>query len=145
MFLRSAPRVKDGKTHRCFSAVENRRLRSGAVAQRTVLYLGEINDSQQAAWRKSLEVFDETGGCYTTMSLFPDDRELPAEAIGSVQVKLSQMELRRQRGAVRASRGVNCRLRAKLTHYRAEISLDLKPYLGVRRPWSFCQPREGER
>lgn len=97
MFLRSTPRVKDGKTHRYFSVVENRRLRSGAVAQRTVLYLGEINDSQQAAWRKSLEVFDETGGCYTTMSLFPDDRELPAEAIDSVQVKLSQMELRRPR------------------------------------------------
>jgi hypothetical protein len=27
--------------------------------QRTVLYLGEINDQQQAAWRKTLSVFDE--------------------------------------------------------------------------------------
>jgi hypothetical protein len=97
MFLRSTPRVKDGKTHRYFSVVENRRLRSGAVVQRTVLYLGEINDSQQTAWRKTLEVFDEAGGHYRTMSLFPDDRELPVEAIDSVQVRLSQMELRRPR------------------------------------------------
>jgi hypothetical protein len=52
MYLRSTPRVKDGKTHRYFSIVESRRLRSGKVAQRQVLYLGEINDSQQAAWRK---------------------------------------------------------------------------------------------
>ena len=43
--------------------------------QRTVLYLGEINDQQQAAWRKSLEVFDEDEQDYRTMSLFPDDRE----------------------------------------------------------------------
>jgi hypothetical protein len=27
--------------------------------QRTVLYLGEINDQQQVAWRKTLSVFDE--------------------------------------------------------------------------------------
>ena len=41
------------------SVVENRRLTTGKTAQRQVLYLGEINDSQQAAWRKTLEVFDE--------------------------------------------------------------------------------------
>jgi len=48
MFPLSTPRVKDGKTHRYFSVVENRRLRSGAVVQRAVLYRGEINNSQQA-------------------------------------------------------------------------------------------------
>ncbi|MCX6619241.1 MAG: IS1634 family transposase, partial [Acidobacteria bacterium] len=97
MYLRSTPRVKDGKTHRYFSIVESRRRRSGNVAQRQVLYLGEINDSQQAVWRKTLEVFDEAGRCFTTMSLFPDDREVPVEALDSVQVKLSQMQLRRPR------------------------------------------------
>jgi hypothetical protein len=51
MFLRSTNRRKDGKDHRYFSAVENRRLPGGKTAQRTVLYLGEINDRQQAAWR----------------------------------------------------------------------------------------------
>lgn len=59
MFLRSTSRKKDGKHHRYFSIVENRRLSSGKTAQRTVLYLGEINDQQEAAGRKSLDVFDE--------------------------------------------------------------------------------------
>jgi hypothetical protein len=97
MFLRSTNRHKDGKDHRYFSIVENRRLPGGKTAQRTVLYLGEINDRQQAAWRKTLEVFDEAEQRFTTMSLFPDDRELPADAIDSMQVRLSGLELRRPR------------------------------------------------
>ena len=60
MHLKTHRRNKDGKEHRYFSVVENRRLRTGKIAQRRVLYLGEINDSQQAAWRKTLEVFDES-------------------------------------------------------------------------------------
>jgi len=97
MFLRSTNRNKDGKDHRYFSIVENRRVPGGKTVQRTVLYLGEINDQQQAAWRKTLQVFDEEEQSYTTMSLFPDDRELPAEALNSVQVRLSGLELRRPR------------------------------------------------
>src|SRR6266496_3731245 len=97
MFLRSTPRKKDGKIHRYFSVVENRRLPGSRTVQRTVLYLGEINDQQQSAWRKSLEVFDEDQQDYRTMSLFPDDREVPADALDSVQVKLSGLELRRPR------------------------------------------------
>lgn len=97
MFLRAIRRNKDGKEHRYFSVVENRRVNGGLVVQRQVLYLGEINDSQQAAWRKTLEVFDEAEQRYATLSLFPDDREVPAEAIDSIQVKLSEMELRRPR------------------------------------------------
>lgn len=97
MFLRSTNRRKDGKDHRYFSIVENHRLSGGKTVQRTVLYLGEINDQQQAAWRKTLDVFVEGEQCYTTMSLFPDDRQLPADALDSVQVKLSGLELRRPR------------------------------------------------
>jgi transposase len=97
MFLRSTNRKKDGKDHRYFSVVENRRLPGGKTAQRTVLYLGEINDQQQAAWRKTLDVFDEAEQRYTTMSLFPDDREIPADALDSAQIKLSGLELRRPR------------------------------------------------
>ncbi len=67
------------------------------MAQRTVLYLGEINDGQEAAWRNSLEVFDENRQAYSTLSLFPEDREIPATALPSLQVKLSEMELRRPR------------------------------------------------
>ena len=97
MFLRSHRRKKDGKEHRYFSIEESRRLQSGRVVQRRVLYLGEINDSQQAAWRKTLEVFDEQKQNYTTVSLFPEDRPVPAAAVDSVQVKLSEMKLRRAR------------------------------------------------
>lgn len=35
----------------------SRRLGSGKVAQWQVFYLGEINDSQQAAWTKSFAVY----------------------------------------------------------------------------------------
>jgi transposase len=97
MFLRSTNRKKDGKDHRYFSIVENRRVPDGRTVQRTVLYLGEINDQQQAAWRKTLEVFDEQEQRYTSLSLFPDDREVPADALDSLQVKLSGLELRRPR------------------------------------------------
>jgi hypothetical protein len=97
MFLRAKVRNKDGKPHRYFSVVENRRVGRQRMAQRTVLYLGEINDGQQAAWRKSLEVFDESCQEYCTLSLFPDDREIATEATPSIQVKLSEMELRRPR------------------------------------------------
>jgi hypothetical protein len=97
MFLRSKIRQKDGKQHRYFSVVENRRVGRNKTAQRTVLYLGEINDTQESAWRNTLEVFDESRQQYSMLSLFPEDREIPAEAANPVQVKLSEMELRRPR------------------------------------------------
>jgi len=56
MFLRCHQRKKDGKEHRYYSVEESRRLQSGKVVQRRVLYLGEINDNQQAAWRKTLAI-----------------------------------------------------------------------------------------
>lgn len=97
MFLRAKVRKKDGKQHRYFSVVENRRVGRNKTAQRTVLYLGEINDGQEATWRKTLQVFDESQQQHTTLSLFPEDREIPAESSDSIQVKLSGMELRRPR------------------------------------------------
>lgn len=97
MFLRATVRKKDGKLHRYYSVVENRRLRSGKVAQRTVLYLGEINDAQEAAWRKTLDVFDERAQGPATLSLFPEDRKIPTDAVDAIQVKLSEMQLKRPR------------------------------------------------
>jgi hypothetical protein len=98
MFLRSKVRKKDGKKHRYFMIVENRRVGvNKRTVQRNVLHLGEINSSQEAAWRKTLEVFDETQQQNTNLSLFADDEPVPAAAIDSVQVKVSEMELRRPR------------------------------------------------
>lgn len=96
MFLRRHKRVKDGKAHHYYSVMESRRLQSGRVSQRRVLYLGEINDSQQTAWRKTLDVFDEEKQQYTTLSLFPEARATAVD-LDAVQVKLNQMQLRRAR------------------------------------------------
>jgi hypothetical protein len=71
MFLRVNRRKKNGKLHRYWSVVESRRLASGNPAQRQVLYLGEINDSQEAAWRKTIEVFDEEKNQSCQAWLFP--------------------------------------------------------------------------
>ena len=88
MFLRQNNRRKNGKMHRYFSVVENRRTVTGTT-QRQVLYLGEINDSQQEAWRRTLRVFDEDRRQYCELSLFPDDRPLPPEAVDAISVKLN--------------------------------------------------------
>jgi hypothetical protein len=72
--LRHKIRRKDGKEHRYFSVVENKRVAGGRVVQRDLLYLGEINDSQELAWRKSIEVFEEGAPRPQTLSLFPEDR-----------------------------------------------------------------------
>lgn len=98
MFLRQMIRKKDGKEHRYFSVVENKRVFGGRVVQRHVLYLGEINDTQELAWRRSIEVFDEDAARPRTLSLFPEDRcegLLPDSSI--VRLKLSQVRLRRPR------------------------------------------------
>lgn len=97
MFLRAIQRKKNGKVHRYFSVAENRRVAGGKIVQRQVLHLGEINDSQQDAWRKTLAVFDETRQADADVSLFPEDRPLPPGALNAVQVKLSEMELKRPR------------------------------------------------
>jgi DDE family transposase len=97
MFLRQNNRRKNGKTHRYFSVVENRRTAGGSTTQRQVLYLGEINDSQQQAWRQTLKVFDEDRRQYCELSLFPDDRPLPPGALDAISVRLDQMQLRRPR------------------------------------------------
>ena len=84
MFLRATTRKKDGKVHRYWSLVENRRLPGGRVSQRHVLYLGEINSSQERAWRKSIEVFDERTEQTRSLSLFPEDRFDEAQVDESV-------------------------------------------------------------
>ena len=97
MHLKVHRRRKDGKEHRYFSIVESRRVSRQRVVHRTVVYLGEINDSQQDAWRKTLEVFDEKQQQFATLSLFPDDREIAAEDVDALQVKLGEMQLERPR------------------------------------------------
>jgi transposase len=97
MFLRCHQRKKDGKEHRYWSIVENRRVNGGRVVQRHVLYLGEINDSQLVAWRKSIEVFDEEKKVKRTLSLFPEDRQPEVLDETVVQIRLGELWVERPR------------------------------------------------
>ena len=98
MFLRVSTRKKDGKEHRYFSVVENKRVSAGRVLQRHVLYLGEINSSQELAWRRSIEVLDEGTRAARTLALFPEDRCEGVVADESiVRLRLSQLRLERPR------------------------------------------------
>jgi hypothetical protein len=108
MFLRPNTRKKDGKLHRYWSVVENRRLRAGHTTQRTVLYLGEINDPQPGAWRKSLDALNEATQLTEPIGRFPEDRDLPSDVLNGLPVKLS--ELTRQRPRVFGDCWLACRL-----------------------------------
>ena len=94
MFLRCNRRKKDGKVHEYWNVVENRRLSDGRVAQRQVLYLGEINASQREAWRKTVEVEDE--GQRRQVALFPAG-SMAVDNVDAIGVCLSELRLERPR------------------------------------------------
>jgi hypothetical protein len=132
MFLRATKRKKNGKLHAYFSVVENRRLAAGKVVQRQVLYLGEINGTQEAAWRKSIEIFDEEKNQSTSMSLFPAAEPVPPDALRALQVRLDQMQLCRPRAY--GNYWLGCWLWGQL-----ELDAFWWPRLSVERgevPWS---------
>ena len=100
MFLRKRTRHKNGKTHRYWSVVENRRLPGGKSAQKHLLYLGELNDVQHAGWVQAISALDESypEQSYTQLALFPDDRdELPDLEIPIVKIRLNEMTLNHPR------------------------------------------------
>jgi hypothetical protein len=78
-FLQFHHRFKNGKDHCSWSIAEKVRTRGGWV-QRHLLYLGEINDSQKAAWTKVTEVFDTERDQTRPLALYPADRAVPAHA-----------------------------------------------------------------
>jgi len=96
-FLHCHHRFKNGKDHCYWSIAEKVRTHCGWV-QRHLLYLGEVNDSQRAAWTKVIEVFDTAGQRTRELALYPADRAVPEHAAGyGVQVRLDEFELRRPR------------------------------------------------
>jgi transposase len=97
MFLRCSARKKDGKEHHYWSLVENRRVAEGRVVQRHVLYLGEINDEQQAAWRRSIEIFDQGEKMARTVALVAAERQIEQDDQAIVRIRVDEMELRRPR------------------------------------------------
>ena len=96
MYLKCHRRFKDGKEHRYYSIAEKRRVARGTV-DRHILYLGEINDSQRAAWMKQIEALDDHGQT-RPLALFPDDVVVPSHAAAcGVQVRLGEFRLHRPR------------------------------------------------
>jgi len=130
MFLRYTTRKKNGKEHRYYSLVENRRVASGRVVQRHALYLGEINDSQQEAWRKTIEIFEDGQARPRTVALFPEERIGAVADADIVRIRLSQLSLHHPR------QWGGCWLAAQLWEQ-----------LGLDRFWAECLPpsRKGTR
>jgi hypothetical protein len=97
MFLRANKRFKDGKEHRYWSVVENRRVAGGRSVQKTLLYLGEINDSDRAGWTRAIEAVDERDGT-RQIHLFPEDRTPdPLLEHPTLKLRLDHIELSRPR------------------------------------------------
>jgi transposase len=96
-FLHAHHRFKNGKDHCYWSIVEKVCGPHGQWVQRPILYLGEINDSQKAAWIKTIEVFDADRQAFRQLALFPLQRSVPAHVTDAVQVRLAQFSLRRPR------------------------------------------------
>jgi hypothetical protein len=97
MFLRANKRFKDGKEHRYWSVVENRRVAGGRSVQKTLLDLGEINDSDRAAWTGAIEAVDEREQT-RQIHLFPEDRTPdPRLEHPTLQLRLAHIELARPR------------------------------------------------
>ena len=97
MFLRCTTRKKNGKEHRYWNLVENRRVAGSQVVQRQVLYLGEINNSQQEVWRKSIEVFEDGRSAPRTVALFAEDQRAPVDDEQVIQVRLKDLTVRNAR------------------------------------------------
>ena len=95
VFLRLNHRQKDGKDHTYWSLVETERTPDGP-RQRTLCYLGELNDSTQARWLKAIEVFNEQGE-RRQLKLFPSDVEPPENDPDVVRVRVSQVRFERVR------------------------------------------------
>jgi len=98
MFLRLNHRKKDGKGHTYWSLVESVRTPAGP-RQRTLCHLGELNDSDQARWLKTVEVFNERGEAQQ-LKLFPSHVEPPADPeVARVLIDRVRLERTRQFGA----------------------------------------------
>ena len=67
------------------------------MVQRHVLYLGEINDAQRAAWCKTIDVLEGSGGDTRQIAIFPEDRPAPPLDCAVIQVRLDQLRLERPR------------------------------------------------
>ena len=95
MFLRQHGRNKDGKDHTYWSLVETVRTPDGP-RQKTICYLGELNNSAQARWLKTVEVFNDQGDAQQ-LKLFPSHVAPPEDDPQVARVLLNKVRLERTR------------------------------------------------
>ena len=96
-FLHCHHRFKNGKDHCYWGVAEKVRTAAGKWVQRPILYLGEIIDSQKAAWTKTVEVFDTATQQSAQLALYPAEQAIPAHVASGVRVRLDQFTLHRPR------------------------------------------------
>jgi transposase len=56
-----------------------------------------LNSSQQEAWRKTIEIFEDGQAKPKTVALFPEDRAVPISSEEIVQIRLKDLQLKRPR------------------------------------------------
>lgn len=95
VFLKSHSRIKDGKQHRYYSLVESVRTSRGPQ-HRTLAYLGELNGSAEATWRKTVAVFNGEGD-ECQLELFASDLPVIPSGERVVQVILERVRWERPR------------------------------------------------
>jgi transposase len=130
MFLRPNHRSKDGKNHTYWSLVETVRTPDGP-RQKTLCYLGELNDSAQARWLKTIEVFNEQGEAQQ-LKLFPSHIEAPADDPQVARAVLNKVRLERTRQFGACYLGLELWKRLELDRF-FERALDRAP---ADVPWS---------
>ena len=95
VFLKTHSRSKDGKQHVYYSLVESVRTSRGPQ-HRTLAYLGELNGSSEAAWRKTMSVFNGDG-TECQLELFASDAPVLPSGEQVVQVVLDRVRWERPR------------------------------------------------
>jgi transposase len=130
MFLRPHHRDKDGKRHTYWSLVETVRTPDGP-RQRTLCHLGELNNSAQARWLKTIEVFNDAGERHQ-LKLFPSDIAPPADDAEVAHVVVHRVRLERTRQLGPALLGLALWRQLRLDEF-FETRLDAVP---ADVPWS---------
>jgi transposase len=132
MFLRRHQRTKDGKPHSYWSLVETVRTPDGP-RQRRLCYLGELNESGQARWLKTIEVFNAQGES-RQLKLFPSEVEPPEDDPAVARVRLDKVRLERTRRFGDCLLGLELWQRLELDRF-CQSALD-RPEDPVEVPWS---------
>ncbi len=97
LFLRAHQRRKDGKIHKYWSLVENRRCADQRIVQRHVLYLGALTPAQELSWEKTARVFDSPSAEADSLPGLASERELQAREVATIAVHLNQFRIERPR------------------------------------------------